>query len=56
MACGLGIASSHIVADLSWRWFYWIMTIPAGLAFILILIFVPESKFARSQGALGKVF
>ncbi|KAF1808142.1 MFS general substrate transporter [Eremomyces bilateralis CBS 781.70] len=52
MACGLGIASSRIVADLGWRWFYWIMTIPAGLAFILIFVFVPETKFPRSQKSL----
>jgi MFS family permease len=53
MACGLGIASSHIVADLSWRWFYWIMTIPGALAFILTFIFVPETKYPRSMEALG---
>jgi len=54
MACGLGIGSTHIVADLGWRWFYWIMTISGGIAFILCFIFVPETKFSRSQESLGK--
>jgi predicted MFS family arabinose efflux permease len=56
MACGLGIGSSHIVSDLGWRWFYWIMTIPGGVAFIMCFIFVPETKFPRSHESLGKDF
>jgi MFS family permease len=50
----LGITSSRIVAALSWRWFYWMMTIPGGLAFILILVFLPETTYVRSKDEKDK--
>jgi MFS family permease len=51
----LGVNSSRIVANLSWRWFYWIMTIPGALAFVLLFVFLPETKYHRTKDALGMV-
>jgi predicted MFS family arabinose efflux permease len=56
MATVLGVTSSRIVANLSWRWFYWIMTIPGAVAFFLLLIFLPETKFLRSKDELCKKY
>jgi MFS family permease len=50
----LGITTSRILAALSWRWFYRIMTIPGGLAFVLILVLLPETKHVRSKDEIGK--
>ncbi|KAL2832206.1 major facilitator superfamily domain-containing protein [Aspergillus pseudoustus] len=50
--CGavIGIVSTYIVAALSWRWFYWILTIASGVCFIMVLLFIPETTWPRAPG------
>ena len=48
----MGIASFHIVANLTWRWFYWVVSIPSGIAAFMAFVFIVETKFDRSQAAL----
>jgi hypothetical protein len=38
---------------LSWRWLYWILSIPAGLNCVLLYIFLPETRFVRSIAELS---
>lgn len=48
----MAVASFYIVADLSWRRFYWIVSIPAGIGALFTFIFVIETKYDRPQFTL----
>lgn len=50
---GLGIASPVIVADLSWRYLYFITSALAVLAWFFVLAFLPETRWQRSQEELA---
>lgn len=42
-----------IVARLSWRYIYWITASLGIFAWFLIIAFVPETRFIRSDAELG---
>jgi hypothetical protein len=39
-----------IVSNLSWRWHKWIAVILTALNFIAVVLFVPETRYTRSEG------
>lgn len=50
----LGIASTTIVAEVgNWRWYIWVMFFISAASLVLIILFVPETSFPRSQEDLG---
>ena len=50
----LGPASTFIVARLSWQWLYYIISILTAFSFLMIVFFVPETRWQRSAAGLGK--
>jgi MFS family permease len=50
---GIGIASPLIIVRLSWRYIYWITSGVAMFAWILLFVFVPESRWIRSPDELA---
>ncbi len=51
----LGIASPLIVARLSWRFLYFLTSGVGILAWIGLIVFVPESRWIRTNDELGKL-
>ncbi|CAN8100481.1 unnamed protein product [Discula destructiva] len=49
----LGITSPMIVARLSWRYIYWITAGVGVLAWGFLFVFVPESRYLRSDAELA---
>ena len=50
----LGTGSTYIVTRLSWRWLYFIIAILSGVSFLMILFFLPETRWRRSPEELRK--
>ncbi|OAG11553.1 MFS general substrate transporter [Paraphaeosphaeria sporulosa] len=50
---GLLIAISYLVADATWRWFYWLFSITLGVSALLVVFCCPETKFHRSPTSLN---
>lgn len=50
---GLGIASPVIVLDMSWRWIYYFTAMFALLSWIALCIFLPETRWARTNEELS---
>lgn len=50
---GLGIASPVIVVRLSWRYIYYITSGAASAAWIMTILFVPETRWTRSADELA---
>ncbi|KAL8367094.1 hypothetical protein RB595_000414 [Gaeumannomyces hyphopodioides] len=48
----LGIASPYIAANHSWRWIYWVTTGFGVVAWALLLLFLPETRWTRSKEEL----
>ncbi|KAI6272230.1 hypothetical protein MCOR27_005317 [Pyricularia oryzae] len=48
----VGIATPYIAANYSWRWIYWITSGFGVFAWVLLLFFMPETRFTRSKKAL----
>lgn len=49
----IGIFSPMIIAATDWRWIYWITACPAAVAWVLIVIFVPETRWRRTTQELS---
>nr|OQO21698.1 hypothetical protein B0A51_11547 [Rachicladosporium sp. CCFEE 5018] len=47
------ITVSYLVADRGWRWFYWLLTILCAFGTLLIILFLPETRYNRSPLALA---
>ncbi|KAF4636494.1 hypothetical protein G7Y89_g1585 [Cudoniella acicularis] len=45
----LGIGSSYIVANLSWRWLYFILAILTAASWLMLVAFVPETRWQRTS-------
>ncbi|KAL8359396.1 hypothetical protein RB601_007875 [Gaeumannomyces tritici] len=52
----LGIASPYIAANHSWRWIYRVTTGFGAVAWALLLLFLPEARWARSKEELNRFF
>ncbi|RDL33935.1 uncharacterized protein BP5553_08303 [Venustampulla echinocandica] len=48
----LGIGSSYIIANLSWRWLYYILAILTAVSWVMLLAFVPETRWQRSTSEM----
>ncbi|TLS21371.1 uncharacterized protein PpBr36_10206 [Pyricularia pennisetigena] len=48
----VGIATPYIAANYSWRWIYWITSGFGIFAWVLLLFFMPETRFTRCKKAL----
>ncbi|KAI6351107.1 hypothetical protein MCOR25_010137 [Pyricularia grisea] len=48
----VGIATPYIAANYSWRWIYWITSGFGVFAWVLLLGFMPETRFTRCTKAL----
>ncbi|KAK3671648.1 hypothetical protein LTR78_008381 [Recurvomyces mirabilis] len=46
------ITVGFLVAETSWRWFYWLLTILGAVGFALIFFLVPETRYSRSPMAM----
>lgn len=49
----LGILGPYLAAHYTWRWVYWITSILGVIVWVLIMIFVPETKWMRSKEELS---
>lgn len=49
----LGICAPIVVADYSWRVLYWITSALAIFAWLLLVVFLPESRWIRSKEELA---
>lgn len=51
---GLGIAGPYIAANYDWRWVYFITSGLGFVAWILLIVFLPETRWKRSKAELGE--
>lgn len=54
MIITFGILGPWIAVHYSWRWLYFITSGFGIVAWVLLLVYVPESRKARSKEELGK--
>ncbi|KAF1347498.1 major facilitator superfamily domain-containing protein [Delphinella strobiligena] len=47
------ISESYLVAATSWRWFYWLLSIFAGLGLVIGFFFLPKTRYTRSPTSMG---
>jgi hypothetical protein len=52
----LGIASPVVVADIGWRYLYFITSGLAVLAWLALVVFLPETRWERSDEELSKPY
>ncbi|KAI1333779.1 major facilitator superfamily transporter [Xylariaceae sp. FL0016] len=50
---GTGVAGPYVSAKLTWRWIYWVTSAFGIVAWLLIIVFVPETRYPRSPEALA---
>lgn len=50
----IGIFSPLIIAATDWRWIYWITACPAFVAWVLMIFWVPETRWRRTSAQLSK--
>lgn len=55
MIITFGILGPWIAVHYTWRWLYFITSGFGIVAWILLLLYVPESRKARSKEELGKI-
>ncbi|KAL2829632.1 major facilitator superfamily domain-containing protein [Aspergillus pseudoustus] len=48
----LGIGANYIVARMSWRWLYYIGGIITAVSWVLLILFLPETRWQRSVSDL----
>ncbi|KAI5928650.1 major facilitator superfamily transporter [Camillea tinctor] len=48
-----GVAGPYLAANFTWRWIYWFTSILGIVAWILIILFVPETRWERSKEELA---
>lgn len=48
------LPSPVIVARLSWRWIYWLTAGIGVFSWFMLIAFVPETRFFRSDAELGE--
>jgi hypothetical protein len=50
------LVCGFVITGLSWRWHKWIAVILTGINFVTVLLFVPETRYYRSEdeGAVGE--
>ena len=44
----VGLVAPYIVVDLDWRWLYYILGFFGALSWVLLLLFVPETRWLRT--------
>jgi MFS family permease len=49
------LVCGFVITGLSWRWHKWIAVILAGINFITVLLFVPETRYYRDEDQSGGV-
>ncbi|KAL9078211.1 MAG: hypothetical protein Q9157_002864 [Trypethelium eluteriae] len=49
----IGLAAPYVIADLDWRWLYYILGILGAFSWILLLLFVPETRWMRTSEELN---
>ncbi|KAI9662568.1 MAG: hypothetical protein M1821_008735 [Bathelium mastoideum] len=49
----IGIAAPYVVAELDWRWLYYILGILGTFSWVLLLLFVPETRWMRTSEELN---
>ena len=49
----IGLAAPYIIADLDWRWLYYILGILGTFSWVLLLLFVPETRWLRTSEELN---
>lgn len=47
------ISSSYLVAATSWRWFYWVLSIFAGVGVLVGFFLLPETRYTRSPTSMN---
>ncbi|CAK7215967.1 hypothetical protein SBRCBS47491_002671 [Sporothrix bragantina] len=52
VSISLGIGSTYIVSNISWRWLYYIGAIITGVSAMCVIAFVPETRWHRTPEAL----
>ena len=52
---GLGIASPYVAANYTWRWLYYITSGFGFIAWLLLVAFLPETRWTRSKEELGRL-
>jgi MFS family permease len=52
----LGIGSSYIVANLSWRWLYFILAILTAASWLMLVAFVSETRWQRTSEEMRELF
>jgi len=50
----LGISSSYIVARISWRWLYFIGSIITAASLLMMVLFLPETRWYRTPEELRR--
>lgn len=49
----LGVSAPYLSAHYSWRWVYWITSGLGLVAWVLVILFVPETRWPRSKAELS---
>jgi len=49
----LGVLAPYLSVTSTWRWIYWITSTLGLVAWVLIIIFVPETRWVRSKEELS---
>ncbi|CAJ2509921.1 Uu.00g058210.m01.CDS01 [Anthostomella pinea] len=52
IAFATAIVGPYIAVTLTWRWIYWITSVLGIVAWVLIIVFVPETRYNRSEEEL----
>ncbi len=52
----LGIVTPYIASVYDWRWIYYITSGTGILAWLLLVVFLPETRWKRSKEELSRLF
>jgi MFS family permease len=48
-----GISSSYLVAATSWRWFYWVLAMFAGVGLLASFLLLSETRYTRTPASMN---
>ncbi|OBT64191.1 hypothetical protein VE03_06877 [Pseudogymnoascus sp. 23342-1-I1] len=51
----LGVSSTYLVQNLGWRWLYFVLSIITAIAWIMCVLFVPETRWQRTSDEMRGV-
>ncbi|KAI9699573.1 MAG: hypothetical protein M1820_007071 [Bogoriella megaspora] len=49
----IGLGAPYAIAELNWRWLYYILGILGAFSWVLLLLFVPETRWLRTSEELN---